>query len=177
MTCIHQILFQIQIKISGPWKKGHCDLYYFWLKVTSHWLIVTKYDIHQLKYYSKYNAKSVDHEKIGHCDLYRFRSKAASHWLIITKYDFNISNSLQDTRQNQWTIKYRSQWPTNILMSNNRLYWHIIPKYDVHPSICLQDIRQNQWTIKYIPKCDVHISNILQDMWQNHWTMNYVTVT
>ena len=102
------------------------------------------------------------------------------------------SNSLQDIRQNHWTMKYRSQWHTFILRSNVVSYWLIIPKYDVHTSNSLQDTRQNHWTMKYrsqwptyilrsnvrsyrliIPKYDVHTSNSLQDIRQNHWTMNY----
>ena len=75
-------------------------------------------------------------------------------------------------------MKYRSQWPTFILMSNTGSYRLIIPKYDVHTSNSLQYIRQNHWTMKYrsqlltinlgsnvgsywliIPKYDFHISN------------------
>ena len=57
------------------------------------------------------------------------------------------SNSLQDIRQNHWTMKYRSQWYTFIVRSNVDSYWLIIPKY-VHTSNSLQDIRQNHWTMK-----------------------------
>ena len=60
-----------------------------------------------------------------------FRSNIGSYWLIILKYDGYTSNSLQNIRQNHWTMKYRSQWPTFILRSNVRSYWLIIPKYDV----------------------------------------------
>ena len=89
-------------------------------------------------------------------------------------------------------MKYRSQWPTNILRSNFRSYWLIISKYDVYTSNSLQDIRQNHSTMKYrsqwctfvlrsnnglywliIPKHDVLPSNSFQDIRQNHWTMKY----
>ena len=114
------------------------------------------------------------------------------NWLIIPKYGVHTSNSLQDIRQNHWTMKYRSQWPTFILRSNVGLYWLKILKCDVHTSNNLQDIRQNHWTMKYrsqwptfilrsdvrsywliIPKYDVHTSNSLQDIRQNHSTMKY----
>ena len=190
MTFIHQILFQIQSRITGLWKNRSLWPTLVLVEGPITWLNVTKLWHSSIKYYSKYKAKSVDHEKLGHCDLHCLRSNAASHWLI-TKYDANISNSLQ----NQWTMKYRSQWPTNILRSNFRSYWLIIPKY-VYTSNSLKDLRQNHWTMKYrtqwstfilrtnntlhwlvIPKYDVHMSNSLQDIRQNHWTMKYRLVT
>ena len=80
--------------------------------------------------------------------IFTLRSKFGSHCLI-WKYDTHASNSVGDIRQNHWTIKYRSQWPTFILRSNIRPYWPIIPKYDVHTSNSLQDVTQNHWTMKY----------------------------
>ena len=69
------------------------------------------------------------------------RSNVGSYWIIMPNNDVHISNGLQDTRQNHWTIKYRSQWPTFILRSNLGSYWFIIPKYDV------QDILWTGWRI------------------------------
>ena len=66
-----------------------------------------------------------------------------SHGLIISKYDVDTSNGFQVIRQNQWTVKYRSQRPTLILKSNVGSHGLIIPKYDVHTSNGLQGIRQN----------------------------------
>ena len=99
---------------------------------------------------------------------------------------WHSSIKYKDIRQNQWTMKYRSQWPTLIFRSNIRSYWLIIPKYGVHISNSLQDIRQNHWTMKYrsqwpififrsnigpywliIPKYGGHISNSLQDIRQS----------
>ena len=77
------------------------------------------------------------------------RSDVWSYWLIKQKYGVHISNSLQDIRQNHWTMKNRSQWPTFILRSNVESYWLIILKYDIHTANSLQDIRQNYWTMKY----------------------------
>ena len=80
-------------------------------------------------------------------------------------YDIYTSNTLQDIRQNYWTVKYRSLWTTSILRSNFGSYW----KYDIYTWNTLQDIytwnnpqdvRLNHWTLK-----------ILQDTRQNHWTM------
>ena len=100
---------------------------------------------------------------------------------------WHSSIKYKDIRQNQWTMKYRSQWLTFIFRSNIGSYWLIIPKYGVHISNSLQDIRQNHWTMKYrsqwptiilrsniksycliIPKYGGHISNSLQDIRQNH---------
>ena len=53
-----------------------------------------------------------------------------SYWLIIPNHNVHTSNSLQDIRQNHWTMEYRSQWPTLILGSNIRSYWFILP--DIH---------------------------------------------
>ena len=109
----------------------------------SHSMVVT----HQILF--KIYGKIMDHEKINHCDLYCFRTKAILHWLIITKYNVQTSNSLQDKRQNHWTMKYRSQWPINILRSDIVSYWLIILKYDVQLLNSFQDIRQIHWTMKY----------------------------
>ena len=77
------------------------------------------------------------------------RLNFGSYWLIIPNIYVHTSNSLQDIRQNHWTMEYRSQWPTLIMRSNVGLYWFILQKYDVHTSNSLQDIRQNHWTMKY----------------------------
>ena len=89
-------------------KIGYCDLHFFgqrshYYDSLSHSMVVT------IKYYLRDKAKSLDHEKIDHCDLHCFRAKATLHWLIITKYNVQTSVSLQDIRQNHWTMKYRSQ--------------------------------------------------------------------
>ena len=34
------------------------------------------------------------------------RSNVRSYWFILPKYDAHTSNSLQDLRQNHWTVKY-----------------------------------------------------------------------
>ena len=105
---------------------------------------------------------------------------------------WHSSIKYKDIRQNQWTMKYRSQWPTFIFRSNTGSYWLIIPKYGVHISNSLQVIRQNHWTMKYrsqwptfifrsnfgsyrliIPNNGVHTSNSLQGIRQNNWTMKY----
>ena len=70
-----------------------------------------------------------------------FRSTIGSNWLIKPKYSVHISNSLQDIRQNHWTMKYRSQWPTFILRSIVGSCWLIILKYDVYTSNSLQNIK------------------------------------
>ena len=133
-------------------------------------------------------AKSLDH------GIYRsqwptliFRSNVWSYSFILPKYDVHTSNSLQDIRQNHWTMKYRS----SDLYLFLRSYWLIIPNNIVHTSNSLQDISQNHWTMEYrsqwptlilrsnvrsywfiLPKYDVHKSNS-QDIRQNHWTMKY----
>ena len=71
------------------------------------------------------------------------------YWVIIPNNDVQTSKSLQDITQNQWPMKYKSQWPTIILRSNLGSYWFLIPNNDVHASNSLQDTRQNHWTIKY----------------------------
>ena len=82
---------------------------------------------------------------IGYSNLYLFSSQTS----IIRQYNGHTSNSLQDMRQNHWTMKYRSQWPAFIFRSNAGSYRLIIRKHDVHISNSVQDIRQNHWTVKY----------------------------
>ena len=117
-----------------------------------------------------------------------FEVKFGSDWLIIPNNNVHASNSLQDIRQNHWTMEYRSQWSIFILRSSFGSYWLIIPNNIVHTSNSLQDIRQNHWTMEYrsqwptlnvrsywfiLPKYDVQTSNSLQDIRQNHWTVKY----
>ena len=70
------------------------------------------------------------------------------HRLIIQKFDINPSNGLQDLRQNCWTMKYRSLWPTLVLRSNVASHWLIIKTFDINPVNSLKDIRQNWSTVK-----------------------------
>ena len=131
-------------------------------------------------------------EMSGKCQGILFFHFCMNPGLIIPRYHVNTSNSLQDIRQNHWTIKYRSQWPTFILRSRIKSYWLIIPRYHVNTSNSLQDIRQNHWTMKYrsqwptfilrssiksywliISRYHVNTSNSLQDIRQNHWTIKY----
>ena len=107
MMYIHQIVFKIYGKITGPWNIGHIDLYLFW------------------------------GQSLGHTDS------------IIPNNIVHTSNSLQDIRQNHWTMECSSQWPTLILRSNIESYWFILPNYDLHTSNSLQDVRQNHWIVKY----------------------------
>ena len=78
-----------------------------------------------------------------------FRSNVSSYRFILPKYDVHTSKSLQDIRQNHWTMKYTSQWPIFILRSKFGSYRLIIPNNIVHTSNSLQDIRQNYWTMEY----------------------------
>ena len=44
---------------------------------------------------------------------FNLKSNVGSLWLIIQKFDVHPSNSLQERRQNQWTVRYRSHWPSH----------------------------------------------------------------
>ena len=86
---------------------------------------------------------------IGHVDLYLFWGQGLGHTFSLTENTTHIHQIVWDIRQNQWTMKYRSQWHTFILKSYVRSYRPIIPKDDVHTSNSLQDITQNHWTMTY----------------------------
>ena len=122
------------------------------------------------------------------------RSSIRSYWLISPRYHVYTSYSLQDIRQNHWTMKYRSQWPTFILKPSIKSYWLISPRYHVYTSNNLQNIRQNHWIMKYRSQWSTFIlrSSLnqtdsiaqvimfihvivysLQDIRQNHWTIKY----
>ena len=60
------------------------------------------------------------------------------HWLIISKFDVRLSNSFQDIGQN-WTMKYRSQRSTIIMVLNTVSHWFIIWKYDIQLSVKLPE--------------------------------------
>ena len=81
--------------------------------------------------------------------IFILRSSIKSYWLISPSYHIYTSNSLQDIRQNHWTMKYKSQRPTIIFRCSIKSYWLISPRYHVSISNSLQNIRQNHWTMKY----------------------------
>ena len=74
------------------------------------------------------------------------KSNFRTYWFRIYKYDVYTSNVLQDVRQNYWTMKFRSFWPTFILRSNQVVLTH---NQKVWCLYIKQDIRQNNWTMKY----------------------------
>ena len=80
------------------------------------------------------------------CRSFSLRSSIKSYWLFFPRFHVYTSKSLQNIRQNHWTMKYRSQWPTFILRSSIKSYWQ---RYHVYTSNSLQDMRQSHWTMKY----------------------------
>ena len=135
--------------------------------------------------------KNTEPWNIAQSPTFILRWSIKSYWLIIPRYYVYTSNSLQDIRQNHWTMKYRSQRPTFILKSSIKSYSLISPRY-VYTSNNLQDIWQNHWTVKYrshwptfiyrsrmksywliTPRYHVYTSDSLQNIRQNPWTMKY----
>ena len=112
--------------------------------------------------------------------------------LISPRYHVSTSNSLQNIRQNHWTMKYRWQWPIFILRSNVKSYWLISPCYHVYTSNSLQNMRQNHWPwnighsdpLLFWGQASSHAGSLVQGImfihqkafkiWgKNHWTMKY----
>ena len=124
-----------------PWNTGHSDTILIWDNASSHTdsLFHGIMFIHQQVF--KIYGKITEPWNIGQSD--------PSYWLISPSYHVYTSNSLQDIRQNHWTMKYRSQWPTFIFRCSIKSYWLIGTRYHVYISISLPDIRQNHWTMKY----------------------------
>ena len=60
-----------------------------------------------------------------------FKTTLASNCLIIKKFDVHPSYSLQDIRQYQWTMKYRSLWPAFIFRSKVVSHWLIIQIHQI----------------------------------------------
>ena len=157
----------------------------------SHWTIISiMMFIHQI--ILKILSQITRPWNIGHVDLYLFWSHGLGHTFSFSENMLLIHQRVWNIRQNQWTMKYRSQWHTFILRSNVRSYWSIIPKDDVYTSNSLQDIIQNHWIMKYrsqwptiilrscirsywfiIPNNDVHTWNNLQGIRHNQWIMKY----
>ena len=59
------------------------------------------------------------------------------------KYNTSPSNSIQDIKQNHWTIKYRSLTYIYSMRSISCVTLIHYTNYDVHPSNNLEDIKQN----------------------------------
>ena len=76
-----------------------------------------------------------------------WRSNVGSYWFILPKYDVHISNSLQDIRQNHWTVKYRSCWP-----SLHDPQVHVTRLSHVRPTICISWFH-NRKVEKHFLKC------------------------
>ena len=166
-TFLHQVAFKIWNKITGPENIGHWPTYTWCGQSLCHTDPLYQLWYSSIKYSSNLLSKITRPRNIGHVDLYLFLGQGLGHTFL--------SNSLWNIRQNQWTMKYRSHWPTFILRSCVGSYWFIIPN-------SLQAIRHNHWTMKYrsqwptfilrskvgsywfIPlKYDVHPLNSVQD--------------
>ena len=65
------------------------------------------------------------------------------------KYDAYLLDRSRDIRQNHWTMKYRSQWPTNRMRSLTGSDWtsilSMMPSYLIGSEIQ----GKNHWTMKY----------------------------
>ena len=147
-----------------------------------------------IKYYSRYKAKSLDHEKLGHSNLHflgqrpHHIDKLSQSMMFVHQTIFNFKIYRYSKINRPWNIGHTDFH----LRSNVGSYWLIIPKIDVHTWNSFQDITQNHWTMKYrsqsptfifklnagsyrltIPKYDVHTANSLQDIMQNQWPMKY----
>ena len=117
----------------------------------------------------------------------------SSHWLVIPKNAIYPPNKRQDTRQNHWTVKYRSCWLHSLSGQRSKVvsHWLVIPKYNIHPSNNLSQVMKNKswpWNIghcglhscwdqrsshtDYYLKSDIHASSS-QDTGHNNWTMKY----
>ena len=105
------------------------------------------------------------------------------------KYNVSPSNSLQDMKQNRWTIKYR--WRTYIYLVRPMYvsHWSTIPSMMFIHQITLKILSKitRPWNIGHVDlyllwfgshcliiwKYDTHASNSLGDIRQSHWTMKY----
>ena len=94
--------------------------------------------------------------------------------------------------QNLWTMKYRSQCPTNSFEVIDSIRLNKYPKYDAFLLDMVGNTGQNQWTMKYRPQWPTKCMRALavwnwtntqvwclsrldrsRDLGQNHWTMQY----
>ena len=108
------------------------------------------------------------------------------------KYNVSPSNSLQDMKQNCWTIKYRSLTYIYLVRSMYVSHWSIIPTMMFIHQIILKILSKitRPWNIGHVDfyllsrskfgshcliiwKYDTHASNSLGDIRQSQWTMKY----
>ena len=103
------------------------------------------------------------------------------------KYNISPSNSLQDIKQNCWTIKYRSLTYIYLIRSIYVTHWSIIPTMMFIHQIILKILSRitRPWNIGHIDLYLLwgqslghtvslsHASKGVGDITQNHWTMKY----
>ena len=107
------------------------------------------------------------------------------------KYNISLSNSLQDIKQNHWTIKYRSLTYIYLMRSMFVRHWSITPTMMCIHQIILKILSKitRPWTIGHVDlylfwgqslghnialsKNMTLIHQIALDIRQNHWIMNY----
>ena len=107
------------------------------------------------------------------------------------KYNVSPSNSLQDMKQNRWTIKYRSLTYIYLVRSMYVSHWSIIPTMTFIHQIILKILSKitRPWNIGHVDiftlrskfgshcliirKYDTHASNSLGNIRQSHWIMKY----
>ena len=63
---------------------------------------------------------------IGHSDLQKYEVTCSVELNKYSKYDAYLLNRARDARQNQWTMKNRSQWSTNSMKSLTLSDWSIV---------------------------------------------------
>ena len=127
---IHQIILKILSNITTLWNIGHADLYLLWGQSFGHTVSLSENMtlIHQIVL--RYKTKSLDHEiKVTVTYIYfevKRHTDSYSQSIVYT------SNCLQDIRQNHWTVKYRSCWP-----SLHDPHVHVTRLSHVWPTICI----------------------------------------
>ena len=107
------------------------------------------------------------------------------------KYNVSPSDSLQDMKQNRWTIKYRSLTYIYLVKSMYVSHWSIIQTMMFIHQIILKILSKitRPWNIGHVDlyllwgqslghtvslsENDTHASNCLGDIRQSHWTMKY----
>ena len=101
--------------------------------VGSYWFIIPNKDVYTSNnIQDHFKAKSLDHERYSsQWPTFILRSNFGSYWFIHPKYDVDTSNSLQYIRQNHWTVKYRSCWP-----SLHDPQVHVTRLSHIWPTIC-----------------------------------------
>ena len=135
----------------------------------SHWSIIQSMTfIHQIVF--KMQSKITGSWNIGHRPLYIYLVNLCVTLIHYIKYDLHPSNSLQDIRQNHWTMKYMSLTHIRLMRPTFVSHWSIIPNIIFLYQAVFKILSKitGPWNIGHWPTYKIYF---MRSIFVSHWAI------